>query len=270
MSTITVKTGARLEVGSGSLVNTGPSGPVGCPARLNNYIADVISDSPIVYYRFNDASGPTAVDSSGNAKSGTYVGATHTFQQNPGPTTCVTDEYVSQNGSSSSVDLLDVALDVIGSVGQDFTYEMWVQIPSSGFGFALIEKTVGLDWNSIAIVNSISGRVRAQILGSGENPFVDGATAVNDGNWHHCVAVFDRATLGEIRLYVDGVSDATPVAIPNNGTVDSSNTNKAEFGTRDIGMGASSLVGDMAHGAVYLSALSATRILSHYNKAIGL
>lgn len=270
MGLVTIGNGGRLEVESGSKMNVGPGGPVGCPTRLNNYIADVQSDSPAVYYRFNDASGPTAVDISGNARDGTYVGAAHTFQQNPGPTTCVTDEYVSQNNSASSVDLTDVALDVIGTVGQDFTFEMWVQIPSSGFGFALIDKTVGLNWNSMAIVNSITGRVRAQILDGANNPFLDGATAVNDGNWHHCVAVFDRATLGEIRLFVDGVSDATPLAIPFNGSADSSNTNKTEFGTRDIGSGAGSLVGDMAHGAVYLTALSSTRILSHYNKAIGL
>lgn len=244
-----------------------PSGPLGCPARVAAYIADVISDSPSVYYRFNDASGVTAADSSGNGLDGTYVGATQTFQQNPGPTTCTTDEYVSQNGSNSSVDLTASALDVIGSPGQDFTFETWIQ--TSGFGYALVEKTTaggGENWNSLAIVNSISGRVRVQML-AGANPFVDGATAINDGAWHHCVGVFDRGA-GEIRVYVDGALDASAVAIPSNGSFDSSFTDKMEFGDRDRGSGAGSLAGDMAHGAVYLSALSADRILSHYNAAV--
>jgi hypothetical protein len=45
-------------------------------AALNgNYAATVLSDSPIVYYRFNDAGpGLTMADSSGNAHNGTYSG----------------------------------------------------------------------------------------------------------------------------------------------------------------------------------------------------
>lgn len=260
-----------LRVRSGTLANNGGvGGPVNCPARTAFYVNTVLADSPAVYYRFNEASGPTATDSSGNGRDGTYVGAQHTFQQNPGPTGCTNDEYVAQNNSGSSVDVTNVAFDVIGSPGQDFTFEMWTQIPASGFGFALIDKTTTgspFNWNSLAIVNSITGRVRGQLLDGASNPVIDGATAVNDGLWHHCVLVADRTVNGEIRLYVDGVSDAAPVAIPSNGSFDSSNTRQLEFGDRDAGSGAGSLVGDMAHGAVYLSALSPARILAHFNAA---
>src|SRR5580765_2012063 len=45
-------------------------GIVSCEA---SYQSTVLADSPSVYYQFNETSGPTAVDSSGNANHGTYI-----------------------------------------------------------------------------------------------------------------------------------------------------------------------------------------------------
>ena len=39
------------------------------------YASEVLADTPLAYYRLGEASGTTLVDSSGNARDGTYAGS---------------------------------------------------------------------------------------------------------------------------------------------------------------------------------------------------
>jgi hypothetical protein len=88
---------------------------------------------------------------------------------------------------------------------------------------------------------------------------VRGVTTVNDGAWHHIVAVRNGSA---VTLYVDGASDAT-------GTWSGSNTftNPVEAWIgQDKGDGIANLIGTADEVAVYTAALTGAQILANYNR----
>ena len=262
-----IQSGGTIRITNGATLidEDGFDAAFSCQTKINSYVADVLTDSPAVFYRMNETAGPTAFDSSGNARNGTYIGNTF-FQLSPGPI-CANDVFVSQDGvGDDSLDLAtDGTLDLIGSNGQDFTFEAWTFNLQSGS--AIIEKTLSPNWNSLALVGSLGGRPRFQLLDGANNPFVDGTTFVNNMSWYHIVGTCTwAATVPTVRLYVNGVQEGGDITGP--AAMDSANPGrKIEFMDRDQGSGADSAEGSFAYCAIYLSALSLARIQSHYNKA---
>ncbi len=49
-----------------------------------------------------------------------------------------------------------------------------------------------------------TGAVRVEVQGG----FSTGAIAITDGNWHHVAVTFDGSVIGDVKIYVDGVSDS--------------------------------------------------------------
>ncbi len=91
---------------------------------------------------------------------------------------------------------------------------------------------------------------------------ITGSTTVTDGQWHHLVGTWDGTT---VRLYVDGVSDATPAAF--SGSLASGKTNPVFIGADDL---ADTGTQDYFRGAIdevrlYNRALSASEVWELYN-----
>src|SRR5262249_42314863 len=72
---------------------------------------------------------------------------------------------------------------------------------------------------------------------------------------------------GKVILYVDGISNASGTITPGSGLLSSANA--TAFGSRQSGTGAYDLqyVGSLEEVAIYTNALSATRVLAHYEAA---
>ncbi len=236
-----------------------------------NYIADVMADSPIGYWRLDDPrTGPssTMADSSGNGYDGVAVesGITPLYQQ-PGPfgigDLCWSDEAV---GSGNSYIRFDTtAFDaVIGAASQAYTFEIWQRAPSSGSGTpnAVMDKTdiAGpADWNIMQLLTN--GNANAQLYDGTNNPSVTSVItgSVEGASWFHLVMVREIST-PRILLYVNGNLEGTSAVAA---AVDTSNTIKLSVGSRQAGTDRH-INHAVAHAAVYNTALSAGRILSHY------
>jgi hypothetical protein len=86
---------------------------------LSTYPTVILGDHPAAYYRLGEASGSTAVDSSGNAHTGTYLGGVTLGQ--PGALAGDSDTSVGFNGVDSIVDTNFQPDD------PSFTIEAWVK-----------------------------------------------------------------------------------------------------------------------------------------------
>jgi len=141
----------------------------------------------VAAYSFNQGSGGTVPDASGNGNHGTIAGATWTSQGRYGSA-------LSFDGVSSRVTASNVAL------GAAFTIMAWVQNPTNAAYETVV--TVGTD--------------RDLYLRNGVITFWDGSverlfgSAISKKGWHHVAIVSDGSS---VRVYLDGAPSGTPQVV---------------------------------------------------------
>lgn len=231
-----------------------------------SYSSEVLADSPVVYFRMNESSGTTMVDSRGSGRDGTYVGS---------PTLGVTgatnatdgDDAVTLNGSTqyASIASLTAGDDALKAMTGSFTVECWINYSSTSGTRGLLDRYgSGGSTVSVWLLYSLGGKPRFLVRNASTSGdvYVDAATTLTTGGWHHVVGVFDDAA-DEIRIYIDGAEDATPVAMT--GTVGHNRSPILTIGALVFTSGY--FPGSMDEVAVYPSALSDARIAAHYEAA---
>lgn len=217
-----------------------------CHVKLKqNYHDECALDSPVVVYRFGESSGTTAEDESGNNLDGTYqntptLGATGALTGDPNTAITLngTDEYVSRADHA----LLDLGTDT-------FSIEAFV-------------KATAFAANQCITSKGINGYV-VGILTTGAVFFDKGSVAtlrtssisLTAGQWHHVVVTKTGSTA---KIYVDGVdvtsfsADATIEATATELTI-------GRYHTSSLFLG-----GSIDEFRLYATALSAARVLAHY------
>lgn len=264
-STISIRNTGRVVVQSGTLrLASGVS--AGCVIPTN-YVADVLADSPEGYWQLNDVGGGggTVVDSSGNGRDGIIVDVGDPLYQDPGPfgigDCCMNFEPAGAGTSYIRFDTTDFD-SIIGVPSQEFTMEIWSRQPVSlsGTPDAIFDKTdtSPANWNTMQVLTD--GRANVQLYDGTNNPSINTVGTVEANGFHHFVLVREIST-PRILFYLDGsLVGTSPVAA----SVDTSNTTKLTIGAREAGADRH-INNSVAHAAVYSTALSSTRILSHYN-----
>lgn len=215
------------------------------------YAAEVLADSPAWYLRLGEASGSTAVDSSGNSRPGTVAG-TMTMGV-AGALAGDSDTAYTFDGSTAKITVPDTAGD--DSTGR--TYEAWIKTTAN-------TRTImcrDISGSSKAFrLDVASNKVRYLHFDSaGSAQYLSGATSVNDGAWHHVVVTVTNATSNATAtIYVDGASDGS-ITFASSDTVDTG----ADF---TIGVARTSQwwSGSMDEVAYYRTALSAARVAAHH------
>ncbi len=144
-----------------------------------------------------------------------------------------------------------------GVVSGDATMSLWIKTSHSGEAFILSR-----DDNSTRSYyfakNSSNYLLFKMQDGSGNNTFVASSDAINDGEWHHIVAVVDVGT--SITLYSDGSQVAqTTSSVPS-----SFNTATEELYIGAFGDGSGFYNGDVGQTAIWNKALSATEVSAIY------
>jgi len=119
------------------------------------------------------------------------------------------------NGSTDYVDATNSANFTFAST-DSFSVEAWIKTTHNGVVYNFTDPNGGGAWQMMAM--SISGGKARFQWRSSDVVYKEmaGSTNVIDGNWHHLVGVRDYAN-SQVKLYVDGVSDATPVSYTTSG-----------------------------------------------------
>ncbi len=235
----------------------------GNPPPLNN--------NPTATYRFDETSGTTAGDATGNGHSGTYVNAPTLGQ----PGAIAGGTAVSLNGTNQYIALPDAPF---GAYGGPLSFETWFNAPAGASGTILSQvgggTTVGGSGAAgyvPAVHLGADGRLRSSLFwhGSVNQRLISPAGAVlNDGLWHHVAVTFAG---GAERLYIDGslVGEQMVRQVPYAGDYDYF----LGVGFTDLWPGGNGgwhfFRGRLDEASIYQRALSASEVAQHFAAGSG-
>lgn len=226
----------------------------GVPAPTDTYGKAVYGDQPDSYFRLNESSGTTAVDSSGNSSNGVYSG-TETLGA-PSPVA----------GSGGSAVTFDGNSGTMGSAGpipgpSVYSEELWFKTTTTNGG-----KLIGFGNQQTG--NSSSYDRHVYMDNSGQLTFgtytgvmntITSPNGYNDGQWHYVVA--SQGSDG-MKLYVDNQ------LVGSSGVTGQQAYNGYWRVGGDTSWAASNyFAGTIDEAAVYSSVLTPTQIAAHYNAA---
>ena len=248
------------------------------PARA---VANV-APTPVGYWKFDEGSGTTASDSSGNGSTGAITGAGWVAGQVNGA--------LSFNGSTNYVSMGTPVPTALKFGASSFTVINWFKTTSTTMGRMVSEGvfsySTGFDL-TINVTNTCSAGCVGGELGGG-NPgatvsFGTTATTFNDNHWHQAAMVIDQsANTGQI--YVDGVVQALSKQTGTCGTLGTTSidftacnaanaTNSSDpFTLGAYHSGATNaypFAGSLDEVRVYNSALTSTDIVNQYASDTG-
>lgn len=217
---------------------------------ISGYNNAVLADSPAAYYRMGESSGQPQ-DSSGNAQHTTAVGGTPTYSQT-GAISGDADTAILLDGSTEYFTTPDSAtLDLLAT----FTIEAWVKRSATGTIDTIVSK--GANGYQLRINASDKLELLKENVAS-----LAVSTPTIDTNWHHVAAT--KTSGAAPVLYIDGVA----VALDSSATTDTADTALVLSIGRRTTLGDEYFIGTLDEVALYPTALSAARILAHYNAAI--
>lgn len=222
------------------------------------YAEAVLADSPSAYWRLGEPAGfsiTSAYDWGGTTQTGTYTGG-FTLGQT-GALYNDSDTAVLFNGSTGYVSLPNAII----AANHDLTLEMWVNVPSFAADGGGVQRrlfidnidntnafqmaTQAVDTSFVWAVNDSTGQVISSHQGFSTN------------TWYHVVGTWVAGTR-TAQLYVNGVAQsnagATGFGIGSIATNIARRTDSTGY-----------FPGTVDEVAVYSTALSAARILAHYN-----
>jgi Concanavalin A-like lectin/glucanases superfamily len=212
------------------------------------YANAVLADAPFEYYKFNETSGTVAADSSGNGKSGTYLG-TVLFDQ-AGPLLDEPSNGIGLAGSTAGAGMLAPATGA--APGTSYAIEAWIYPVQT-------KKTYSTIWGYDSLhrlLLSSGGFLLSQMSG---NFFSTSSLRFNQ--WHDVVFDYDAKAQME-SYYIDGLFDRS-ASLSN---ASAAFTAPYYAGQYDTSVNYK-FYGMIAQFAFYKTALSASQIVNHYTTA---
>jgi RHS repeat-associated protein len=242
---------ARLYVDDQKLIDTW-GGP---------YKSSVTADAPSSWWRLGEASGTSAWDATAaipaTYSAGVTLGVTSTAVSGD------SDTAASFDGAAGRVALPDNVV----RASTTLTAEAWFKTTASGVVLGMADAAypaTPTQWVPVIYVGT-DGKLRGQLWNGGVNPVTSGA-AVNNGAWHHAVLTSAATTQS---LYLDGALVGSLSGNADNLNMSANYTGAGYWAGSwpAAGSGWSFFNGSIDEAAVYPTALSAARVLAHYNAA---
>ena len=235
----------------------GASAAVTPSGSATTYASTVEGDSPVYYYRLDDASA-MAADSSGNGRLA-YASGGYT----PGAPGALANDTDAAMTFASGAKVQFVQGTGLPSGTSARTYEAWVKTTATGdqvlFSYGQSASGCGYPANGLAVtsgnqVNFIT-RWNSDCYGSWST-LAFTAPSIANGAWHQVAVTWDGTT---VSAYLDG----QPIGIPQaySTSLGSADTNGLVLGSLYDGR---HLVGSLDDVSIYPSALSATQVLNHF------
>lgn len=221
------------------------------------YTNKVIALAPIAYWPLADASGATATDESGNARNGSYVGS---------PTLGVTGigdgrTAATFNGTSSYTNIYSASL--AGAFNsQEGTISAWFKVSAAGVWTDATFRRVAVffvDNNNFVSIHrtSTNNQLRVQYGAGGTQKFTDASTSAT--GWLHAAVTWSKAA-DQLKGYLSGAQfGSTQTGLGTwAGSLSSTGTLIGALATTPSQLWS----GDLAHVAIFTSALSAANVLA--------
>jgi hypothetical protein len=233
---------------------------------ISAYQGEVLADSPKAYWRLDEESGVSMGDSSGNGNNGLY--SNPTLGEDPLIVDAAGHSITCAHVGDSRGEFRGATL----PTGPPCTLEAWVKLErdlaaahsimvvqrDSAFGSGLILQI------ATSAGGSPNGELQIDFFGLGTSYVARGNTRVDDGFTHHVACTMSSVTAANIKLYVDGVEQTKTTVSGTNGGNWTGHLWWTVGNTTDNGQGDFGLGGQIDEPAVYNTALSAARILAHY------
>ena len=160
-----------------------------------SYADTVLADAPAGYWRFGEATGTAALDSSGHANTGTYVNGP--VLGVPGALAGDTNKAVSLDGVNDFVRVPDSnSLDV----GNTFSVEGWIKRSSTAQTHTLMIKGF-----QVTVMNAVNGN-QVWLRKPGVSTIARSSVGVPAGAYHHVVVTKNGSGTNSVKIYIDGVS----------------------------------------------------------------
>lgn len=226
-------------------------------------IASTAPAAVLTHWDFNETSGNTVADSSGNTYNGTIqdaTGVTHTSG--------VFGEGLTFNGTANAYVSTPY---VAGFQSSSFTMSAWVNVTASGLN------TIFSDWSknswSFRFFVGADGKLCLDLRGPDAQPAsailnknTVSTTAISYDTWHQVAAVWDRTsnTSGTLTYYIDGVAAGTFNAKAGLSTVDLRNNTGNNYGIGIKQDDTTRFNGSLDELWVFNTALSADEVKSLY------
>ena len=233
-------------------------------AGIRDYWTEVLADSPTAYWRLNELTGTTAVDLTGNGRTGTIVGGVelgHVGALSPaGLGRAVSVDGI--DGGVTVADHADLDADTSAPSTGHFSVEAWVYPTSATETTRYIvhkQSGAGAGWY---LYTYGTGCYLYLVDADTDTAYSTGTTLTLNA-WNHLVGVIDR-TAQRCLLYRNGVvtgagGDTTAVG---------NLANAVNLGIgRTAAIASGPFLGRIAEVAIYQSALSSARIAAHYAAA---
>jgi hypothetical protein len=237
------------------------SAPVDAGEAGITYAEEVLMDSPLAYWRFNEDSGTVAVDSSGNGNDGTYVG--NVLLGQIGAIANDSDTSVKFDGATSWMSAGDVFAFVDAGA---CSFEVWVKPLLDMSYHDVLSRTDGQGNTTTGYLMYIEPQPAPMmdfaLYSAGTANIAESNVDIDGGTFTHMVGVYDGTM---VYIYSDGVlQDSKPTSFPIPAT-----SNPFTVAAQSGGL-TSWFHGELDEVAVYGTALPLARIQAHYNVGIGL
>lgn len=258
---------AAVAVGAGPAeaafggVTSNPSSSFGATTSFGVYRSAVRADSPFLYWRLEETGGTTVVDSSGNGRNAATHG-TPTFGVTGALASAPSDTAFTLGGQRFTQSTGQAAPGV-------FSIEAWIRTTTTTGGRIVGYGNGSGTSNSSTIDRNLYVGTDGKVyfgVGTTTKVVVASPAAVNDGAWHHVVATYSGSGANGMKLYVDGalVGQGTGAVV--------SFTGRWRVGGDVMSGWTANPTTNWYHGSVdevatYTTALSATRVTEHYNRA---
>ena len=176
--------------------------PSGYASGSSSVVPQIPSSiEPVGYWKFDEGTGTSVIDASGNSSTGSFVNGVAW-------TTGIKGKAVSVDGVDDYVDLGSSSY--VNITGAAITVQAWVKGSSPGNYKYIVSKTDGNV--GYALYTGSSGSLRFYI-GNGSNFIVTpDVPSTWDNRWHHVAGTYDGKKLS---LYIDGVERASVAATGN-------------------------------------------------------
>lgn len=248
-----------------SLNSARERGRLGAARQFDANVYHVAADQAVGIWNFDECSGTTSADRSGNGNNGTFTGVPtwlsgSNTQNGVGCALSLSgsSQYVSVGNASS--------LNITGPI----TVAAWVRF--SG----LSSETIVSKWGAVASANyswllfaNLWGSGRVDFLVSGDGTGYVGASSANGavavGRWYFIVGVYDATS---VKLFIDGkLVGSNSTSIPSSLNISST---PVSIGTDYDNGGAASrfLNGDVDNVSIFSKALTASEIGGLYAEGL--